>query len=134
MQRKGSRSRREQLEQKSNSNRLVGWLVSYAHDNHGKAYEIRSGRTFISSVDSSDDRVITVDEQSVSAPHSAMKASPTHEVVLQDIFTDGGTFIRRPDQETESRVTGPVKLAHGDWLRFGQAEPLQVCLIDGPKR
>ncbi|MCB0355097.1 MAG: FHA domain-containing protein [Bdellovibrionales bacterium] len=134
MQKKNAPNRRDKKESTAGSNRLVGWLVSYAQDDLGKAYEIRAGRTLISSHRDAEERVIMVDEQTVSSPHSAMKASPSHELVLQDIFSDGGTFVRKSSDEKENRITGPVSLQHGDWLRFGEADPLQVCLIDGPKR
>ena len=115
-------------------NRLVGWLVSYEMDNKGKSFEIRAGRSLMSSENSQDKRVITVRENSVSAPHVALSASPRHKVMVQDIFSEFGTYLTKASSGKELEVQGPTELEHGDWLRIGDKTRLQVCLIDGPRR
>lgn len=116
------------------SNRLVGWLVSYSADELGAAHEIRSGRSFISSQESGPDRVMAVVDSTVSAPHLALKATPKHRVMVQDIFSDHGSYIVRGDSQKEYPITGPTEIKHGDWIRVGQKIRFQVCLIDGPTR
>lgn len=116
------------------SNRLVGWLVSYDLDSKGKTFEIRAGRSLLSSDNSGDRRVITVRENSISSPHMAMSASSRHKVMIQDIFSEFGTYITKSDSGKEIEVRGPTELEHGDWLRVGEKTRLQVCLIDGPRR
>jgi hypothetical protein len=112
------------------SARLVGWLVSYGIDSLGAAYEIRAGRLLISSAPASDLRTISVADDSVSSPHLAVNATAKHQVLIQDIFSEHGTYIRKLGAEKEQRVTGPTPLHHGDWLRIGDTMRFQVCLID----
>lgn len=114
--------------------RLVGWLVSYEMDQKGKSFEIRAGRSLLSSDNAQDKRVITVRENSISAPHVALSASPRHKVMVQDIFSEFGTFLTKAASGKEVEVQGPTELEHGDWLRIGDKTRLQVCLIDGPRR
>ncbi|MBN8548593.1 MAG: FHA domain-containing protein [Deltaproteobacteria bacterium] len=115
-------------------NRLVGWLISYEMDSKGKSFEIRAGRSLLSSDNGQDKRIITVREQSISAPHVALSASPRHKVMVQDIFSEFGTFLTKGASGKEQEVQGPTELEHGDWLRIGDKTRLQVCLIDGPRR
>ncbi|MCB0334046.1 MAG: hypothetical protein KDD55_11140 [Bdellovibrionales bacterium] len=119
---------------KEQSHRLIGWLVSYQNDEMGESHEIRSGRTLISSKNGLDGKVIELHEQSIAAPHSAMNASPQHQLVLQDIFSPSGTFLQRSADKDESKVNGPIEVHHGDWIRIGEQTKFQVCLIDAPHR
>ena len=114
--------------------RLVGWLVSYEMDNKGKSFEIRAGRSLLSSDNAQDKRVITVRESSIAAPHTALSASPRHKVMVQDIFSESGTYLTKAASGKELEVQGPTELEHGDWLRIGDKTRFQVCLIDGPRR
>ena len=114
--------------------RLIGWLISFGLDQGGFAYEIRSGRSLISSTSSNDKGMLTVVHKSVSSPHAALSASSEHKVLLQDIFSDCGPYIRKPKQDSEQRVTAPTEIQHGDWVRIGAETRFQVCLIDGPSR
>lgn len=115
-------------------NRLIGWLISYASDDKGMAYELRSGRYLLTSREGGDSRTISVQDETVSAPHVAMSASNKHVLLVQDIFSEHGTFICKSDSGQEVPVTGPVAIGHGDWLRIGEKTRFQVCLIDGPGR
>ncbi|MBX7145091.1 MAG: FHA domain-containing protein [Oligoflexia bacterium] len=124
-----TQSRKEQ-----DSNRLVGWLVSYALDKDGKAYELRAGRSLLSSEQNRSANVIMVDETSVSAPHAALSASVRHRLMLQDIFSGSGTYLTRSNSDKEIAVNGPIEVEHGDWIRVGDSTRFQVCLIDGPRR
>lgn len=116
------------------SNRLIGWLVSYALDKKGKSFEIRNGRSLISSEGEQSDKFILLTDNSIAAPHAALSANPRHRVLIQDIFSESGTYISRGDSKDERKVTSPTELQHGDWLRIGNSTRLQVCLIDGPSR
>lgn len=114
--------------------RLVGWLVSYAGNDLGEAHEIWSGRTFVSAGRSSLANTIEVAASDVSTPHLAMSASPKHRVMVQDIFSDQGSFLQKNGQQQEQPVRGPTEIEHGDWIRVGKQVRFQVCLIDGPSR
>lgn len=115
-------------------NRLIGWLVSYEMDARGKAFEIRSGRTIISTENSGRSRVITLKAQDISTPHMALNATPKHTLLVQDIFSESGSFLRKASSNEDKPITGPVELGHGDWIRIGSQTRFQVCLIDGPIR
>ena len=113
-------------------NRLVGWLVSYSLDDRGASYEIRAGRSFVTGPKASLARSYSVDDASISDPHMAVHADTSHSVLVQDIFSDNGSFITRAGSNNEEEISGPVQLAHGDWIRLGEHNRFQVCLIDGP--
>jgi hypothetical protein len=117
----------------TSNDRLVGWLISYALDRMGKAFEIRSGRTFLGNQELGE-RSITLNAEDISIAHAALSASTHHKVVLQDVFSQSGTFIAQSGAAQEQRVQGPIEVKHGDWLRFGNKTRFQVCLIDGPSR
>lgn len=122
--------------------RLVGWLVSYGLDTRGLAVEIRTGRSLITS-ENGVQGSIHVSDNTISMPHAALHASPRHKVVLQDIFSEYGTYLLRSSKSAakgaevtgaEISVTGPTELAHGDWIRFGEKTRFQVCIIDDSRR
>jgi hypothetical protein len=116
--------------------RLVGWLISYAVDEKGAYHEIRAGRSLITSLDGSDQileqKVISIDGAGIDLPHAALKASSKHRLMLNDVFSQQGTYIRKAGSNSESKVEGPIEVGHGDWLRFGAESRFQVCLIDAP--
>lgn len=115
-------------------NRLVGWLVSYGLNDSGAHFEIRAGRSLLTS-DSKDGRgIISITEDTISAPHMALSASAKHQVLVQDIFSACGTYITKSGSSDERPLDGPVELQHGDWIRVGDNTRFQVCLIDGPRR
>lgn len=111
--------------------RLVGWLVSYQLDEQGAAYEIRAGRSFLSSKSMQGDKIITVAEPSVCSPHLALSASAKHRVVIQDIFSKHGSYLTRSGSRDEKEISGPVEVEHGDWIRVGERTRFQVCMIHG---
>ncbi|MBX7138894.1 MAG: hypothetical protein K1X83_13040 [Oligoflexia bacterium] len=116
------------------SSRLIGWLISYDLDALGKAYEIRAGRTLITSGNGDGRRTITISSSDLSAPHLAMNASAKHTLQVQDIFSEAGSFITRNGSSEEQPLSGPAEIKHGDWLRIGTKARFQLCLIDGPAR
>jgi hypothetical protein len=113
--------------------RLIGWLVSYALDKQGASFEIRSGRTFVGAHELTGERAITLDERSISSAHLVLNASARHKVMIQDIFSDHGSYLRRAEGGDEQSIMGPVELRHGDWVRIGDQTRLQVCLIDASR-
>ncbi len=112
--------------------RLIGWLVSYSLDSRGKAFELRAGRCLLSPRQINSQRVILIENSGLSLPHAAIHSNDRHEVFIQDVFSEHGTYVCRADSQKEFSVEGPVQLQHGDWVRFGRDLKLQVCLIDGP--
>lgn len=113
-------------------NRLIGWLVSYADDVQGRAFQIHAGRSFISSQTVGSDAVILLEGKAICAPHAALNASRHHRLMIQDVFSQHGTFLTKRGSEKEVQVHGPTEISHGDWLRIGESTRFQVCLIDGP--
>lgn len=120
----------EKQTQKLN-NKLIGWLVTYAGSDRGSYYELRSGRSFISSGVVQGERIFNLDPKDVGVAHAALSASTEHQVVVQDLFSARGTFVTRSGSNDENSVSGPVELGHGDWIRFGETLKFQLCLIDG---
>lgn len=114
--------------------RLVGWLVSYGLSDSGKSYEIRSGRSFIGSSDEGISRAITVNESSIDSPHLAIKASQKHRVHILDVFSRAGSFVRRGDSDSETKIDGSTEVGHGDWIRIGNSVRFQVCLVESNGR
>jgi len=112
--------------------RLIGWLVSYGLDDNGAAYEIRAGRCLLGR--SGAEGAISLEDDSISSPHLALNATTKHRVMVQDIFSEHGSYLKRGDADKESTISGPVEISHGDWLRIGNSTRFQVCLIDGPRR
>jgi pSer/pThr/pTyr-binding forkhead associated (FHA) protein len=118
---------------KTEASRLIGWLVSYAMDEMGKAFEIRSGRTLISAGDGKGP-VIRLESKGISNPHLAMKGTTDHSLVAQDIFSEHGSYLSRSNNKGEEAIEGPVELQHGDWIRVGPDTRFQLCLIEGARR
>ena len=118
----------------ASKNRLIGWLVSYQNDKLGQSIELRAGRTMVSSAEAGSDHCITLQADSISNPHLALSASAQHNISVQDIFSEAGSYIRRASDNEECQLSGPTDLQHGDWLRIGNSIKFQVCLIDGPGR
>src|SRR5438105_1464880 len=97
-------------------NRLVGWLVSYGVDTQGAPYEVRSGRTLITADADTGKKSILVTDSAISSPHAAVRASSKHKVLVQDIFSENGTFLMRSGSSEETPITGPMGMDHGDWI------------------
>ena len=116
------------------SNKLIGWLVTYSGSDRGSYYELRSGRSFVSSGVVQGERIISVDQKVVGVAHALLNASTEQQVVVQDLFSSIGTFVTRSGSGDETAVNGPLELNHGDWVRFGENLKFQLCLIDGGSR
>jgi len=115
--------------------RIVGWLVSYGLEPRGASFELRSGRLLITRTNGSKRDTVTIADPALSSPHAAILADGGQRTLtIQDIFSESGTFITRSGSSEEVRVSGPMELRHGDWIRIGTTVRLQVCLIHGSGR
>jgi len=99
--------------------RLFGWLVSFENPD-GRAIELRGGRFFITGTGIRDSDLI-LEDQSISTPHALM-AITDRGLMIQDLMSDRGTFIRSQGDSQYRREELAVELQHGDWLRFGDVE------------
>ena len=111
---------------------LVGWLVSFGGDRRGSAIEIRSGRFFVGRQRLRSTDLILSDE-TVSTPHCLVNASPGEGLMVQDLMSERGTSVRKSGSPNFTNCGEPVKLQHGDWIRFGNFE-VMVCLIPSQGR
>ncbi len=99
--------------------RLFGWLVSFENPD-GRAIELRGGRFFITGTSIRDSDLI-LEDQSISTPHALM-AITDRGLMIQDLMSERGTFIRSQGDSQYRREESAVELRHGDWLRFGDVE------------
>ena len=115
-------------------NKLIGWLVSYEIDPKGKPFEIRVGRTLITSEKPPHNDSILLQSPDISAPHLAIKASSDHKLFIQDIFSNNGSFLVKSGTNNEVPVTTTTEVSHGDLIKIGKSTKFKVCLIDDPNR
>lgn len=108
--------------------RLYGWLVSFASP-EGAAVELREGRFFITSQSMRDSDLVLTDS-SVSSPHALMIVSSTSGLMVQDLVSAQGVFVKAVGERAYRREIDPVKLYHGDYLRVGNVEFLVSLLPD----
>lgn len=123
---KQSRSSEASPEVSTRKGRLFGWMVSYA-DPDGEALELREGKFFVSS-SSLKDTDLVIDHESVSTPHAIVTVSATKGLLVQDLMSERGVFVRGQEADTYRREEEIAPLDHGDWVRFGDVEFL-VSLI-----
>jgi pSer/pThr/pTyr-binding forkhead associated (FHA) protein len=109
---------------------LVGWLVSFSQHPLGESFEIRAGRSLLSSDPIPGTPFISILYPDVSAPHAVLKASPGRKVMIQDVLSASGTFLTRSGKKRETPISRPTELRNGDVVRFGNQAKFQVCLID----
>jgi hypothetical protein len=100
--------------------RICGWLVSFA-DSNGKSIEIREGRFFVTSTALRGTDLV-LEDTSVSTPHAMFTVSADGGIVIQDLKSDRGVFVREQNKTTYHREYDSVVLNHGDWVRFGDLE------------
>lgn len=105
---------------------LVGWLVNY-NGNTCSTIEVREGRFFISaeSVKGAD---LVIENMNLSVPHCLVRASTLEGLRIQDLMSDGGTFVKKQTDGEFRKIDDSTVVEHGDWLRAGDYEAL-VCLI-----
>ncbi|MCC6220305.1 MAG: FHA domain-containing protein [Deltaproteobacteria bacterium] len=106
---------------------LFGWFVRYDEQGRGSATEIRTGRFFVSA-EKLKDVDLVIEDETISTPHCVVRASVSDGLRVQDLLSEGGTFVRRRNEGRFYEYSDAVTLEHGDWLRFGDYEVL-VCLV-----
>ncbi|MCC6933395.1 MAG: FHA domain-containing protein [Deltaproteobacteria bacterium] len=112
--------------------RLIGWLVTYLSDFRGAPIEIREGRFFIGGAKLRDTDLVLADE-SLSVPHCLVKAEGKDGLVMQDLMSEKGTFIKRQGASAYEAITMPTVIEHGDWIKFGDYE-LMACIVPSDGR
>lgn len=110
--------------------RLFGWLVSFESPD-GRAIELREGKFFVTgtSIRGTD---LVVEDPSISTPHALMSVSSEGGLLIQDLMSDRGVFVRSGDRGQYQREDGIVHVNHGDWIRFGDVEFL-VTIVPSSK-
>jgi len=109
--------------------RLFGWLVSFESPD-GRAIELREGKFFVtgSSIRGTD---LVIEDPSISTPHALMSVSADHGLLIQDLMSERGLFVRAGERGQYKREDGVVELKHGDWVRFGDVEFLVTVVPAG---
>ena len=109
--------------------RLFGWLVSFESPD-GRSIELREGKFFItgSSIRGTD---LVIEDPSISTPHALMSVSSEHGLLLQDLMSERGVFVRIGERGQYKREDGVVQLKHGEWVRFGDVEFLLTVVPGG---
>jgi hypothetical protein len=112
--------------------RLFGWFVSYENPD-GRAIELREGKFFVtgSSIRPSD---LILEDPSISTPHALMAVSGDGGMIIQDLMSDRGVFVRSLSGGGYRREEGTVRVEHGDWVRFGDVEFLVIVVPHEGKR
>ncbi len=110
--------------------RLFGWLVSYENPD-GRAIELREGKFFVtaSSIKGSD---LVLEDPSISTPHALMSISDSG-LLVQDLMSDNGVFVRVHGDGDYRREDGIIRVAHGDWIRFGDVDFLVIVVPSSAK-
>ncbi|RMG42590.1 MAG: FHA domain-containing protein [Candidatus Dadabacteria bacterium] len=106
--------------------RLFGWLVSYESP-EGSAIELREGQFFVTSTSLKSNDLI-LDDPSVSTPHAMVRISKERGMLVQDLLSEEGVYVRRAGEKKYRRIEDSETVEHGDWIRFGKVEFL-VSLI-----
>lgn len=112
--------------------RLIGWLIAYRSDYRGAPIEIREGRFFIGGAKLRDTDLVFADD-SLSVPHCLVKAESRDGLVIQDLMSEHGTFVKRSGTSSYEAITMPTVIEHGDWIKFGDYE-LMACVIPADGR
>lgn len=109
--------------------RLFGWLVSFESPD-GRAIELREGKFFVtgSSIRPTD---LVIEDPSISTPHALMSVSADHGLLIQDLMSERGLFVRAGERGQYKREDGAVEIKHGDWVRFGDVEFLVTVVPAG---
>ena len=105
--------------------RLFGWLVSY-QDPDGAAIELREGRFFVSRSGLKGNDLI-LEDPSVATPHALLTVNQEKGLVVQDLMSERGVFVRRRGGGSYLKEE-LFQAQHGDWIRFGDVEFL-ISLI-----
>lgn len=113
-------TRREPVKHSEELGRLFGWLVNYSEPN-GTSIELREGRFFVTSTPLRPTDLV-LDDKTISTPHAMFTIGLDTGIVIQDLKSDRGVFVREREASTYRREYDNAELQHGDWLRFGDLE------------
>ena len=111
--------------------RLFGWLVTFKNS-QGEALELREGKFFVTG-SSLKDNDLVLEDPTVSTPHALIAVSADRGLLVQDLMSERGVFLRTPEDDTYRKEEETVRLEHGDWVRFGDEEFL-ISLVPTPPR
>ena len=111
---------------------LAGWLVSFA-DSRGSSIELREGRFFVSSTQLRATDLVLEDD-TISTPHAMFTIDEDSGILVQDLKSERGVFVRTADATAYQRQYDTVVLEHGDWVRFGDLEFLVSVIAHGGAR
>jgi len=114
-----------------NQGLLHGWLVSFSVAN-GVGYELREGKFFVSRTPLKD-KDFVLDHPSVSTPHALMTLSDEYGLLVQDLMSETGVFVRREGDAIYRKEEEAIILGHGDWVRFGEQEFLVTLIPSLPR-
>jgi len=109
--------------------RLFGWLVSFESAD-GRAIELREGKFFVTgtSIRGTD---LVIEDPSISTPHAMMSVNAERGLLIQDLMSDRGIFVRAGERGQYRREENLVEVKHGDWIRFGDVEFLVTIVPSG---
>lgn len=112
---------------KGESEMLVGWFVNYSTNKKGTSFEIRLGRQFVGRQSLREDDLI-IQDSAISTPHCLLQVDTYGNVMLQDLMSENGTFVKKTGESDFVQVDSSIELQHGDRVRLGSYE-MVVCLI-----
>jgi len=109
---------------------LLGFMVSFDENPYGEAFEIREGRTIVSSdLPMSGGTVLLIEDPSVGSMHAVLKADGNGTLILLDQLSESGTFVRANGEEEQQLSGDRAIIKHGDMVRFG-CRSFKVSLLD----
>lgn len=109
---------------------LLGFMVSFDENPFGEAFEIREGRTIVSSdLPMSGGTVLLIEDASVGSMHAVLKAESDGTLTLLDQLSETGTFLRSQGGEEQQLSGDRAIVKHGDMVRFG-SRSFKVILLD----
>lgn len=100
--------------------RLYGWLVSFS-DQAGRAIELREGKFFVTAASIKPNDLV-IDDASVSAPHAMVAVSLNNGLIIQDLMSEQGVFLKSAGSPAYEQKEESFSVTHGDWVRFGMVE------------
>jgi hypothetical protein len=106
---------------------LVGWFVNYSTNAKGLSFEIRVGRQFVGRQSLRGDDLI-IQDSAVSTPHCLLDVDGSTHVMLQDLMSEQGTYVKKNGNSEYERIDSSIQLEHGDRVKLGSYE-LVICLI-----
>lgn len=108
---------------------LVGFLVSFDHDDNGAYLELRTGRLIVTSQREGSGSCLVIHDESVSPMHAVMRVAAGGAIQILDQLSESGTRIRRFATGEEILLSGEkAELSHGDIIGFGDRN-FHVCLV-----